>query len=102
MQKRKNIRSLLQDERTILQHFRRVSGAYKYMLSYASNKMEKIGWLNFRFEYDEWTKNYYPIIQSDEIPTKQRAWPPKNDPPQKRSKLNPNLRNKLRYLKRNF
>ena len=38
------------NERTILQHFWQVSGAYKYMLSYASNKMKKTDWLNYGFE----------------------------------------------------
>ena len=55
-QKRKSFRSRLPEERTILQHFRRVSGACKYMLSYASSSMEKIDWANNGFEYDNETK----------------------------------------------
>ena len=51
-QKRKSFRSRLPEERTILQHFRRVSGACKYMLSYASSSMEKLDWTNYGFEYD--------------------------------------------------
>ena len=99
-QKRKNIRSRLPDEKTILQHFRRVSGAYKYMLSYASDKMEKIDWLNYGFEYDDGTKSYYPIIQCDEIPLRTRPLPPKNDPPQKRSKLNPKSQEQIEILEK--
>ena len=64
-QKRKNVRSRLPEERTILQHFRRVSGAYKYMLSYASSSMEKLDWTNYGFEYDNETKCYYPIIATE-------------------------------------
>ena len=47
------------------------------MLSYASNKIEKTDWLNYRFEYDEETKSYYPIVQCDEIPLRKRPLPPK-------------------------
>ena len=101
-QKRKNIRSRLPDEKTILQHFRRVSGAYKYMLSYASDKMEKIDWLNYGFEYDDGTKSYYPVIQCDEIPLRTRPLPPKNDPPQKCSKLNPKSQEQIDILEKEF
>ena len=49
-QKRKNLRSRLPNETTIFQHFRWVSGAYKYMLNYSDNVMEEIDWKNFGFE----------------------------------------------------
>ena len=61
-QKRKNVRSRLPEEGTILQHFRRVSSAYKYTLSHGSSSMEKLDWTNYGFEYDNETKCYYPII----------------------------------------
>ena len=56
-QKRKNLRSRLPNETTIFQHFRRVSGAYKYMLSYSDNIMEEIGWKNFDFGHNDETKS---------------------------------------------
>ena len=56
-QKRKNLRSRLPNETTIFQHFRRVSGAYKYMLSYSDNVMEEIGWKNFDFGHNDETKS---------------------------------------------
>ena len=63
-QKQKNVWSRIPDERTILQHFGRVSGAYKYILSYASS-MEKLDWKNYGFEYDNKAKRYYPIITTE-------------------------------------
>ena len=56
-QKRKNLRSRLPNETTIFQHFRLVSGAYKYMLSYSDNIMEEIGWKNFDFGHNDETKS---------------------------------------------
>ena len=64
-QKRKNLRSRLPNETRIFQHFRHVSGAYKYMLSYSDNVMEEIDWKNFGFEYNDETESYYPIITND-------------------------------------
>ena len=64
-QKRKNLRSCLPNEATIFQHFCRILGAYKYMLSYSNNVMEEIDWENFAFEYNDETKYYYPIIIKD-------------------------------------
>ena len=72
------------------------------MLSYASDKMEKIDWLNYGFEYDEETKSYYPIIQCVEIPSSQRPLPPKSDPPQKRSKLNSKSKEQIEILEKEF
>ena len=72
------------------------------MLSYASDKMEKIDWLNYEFEYDDGTKSYYPVIQCDEIPLRTRPLPPKNDPPQKRSKLNPKSQEQIEILENEF
>ena len=100
--KEKNRRSQFPDEETISRHFRRVSGAYKYMLSYASDKMEKTDWLIYGFEYDEGTKSYYPIIQCDVIPLRKRPLQPKNDPPQKRSKLNPKSQEQIEILEKEF
>ena len=64
--------------------------------------MEKIEWLNYGFEYDEGTKSNYPIILSDNISTKQRPLPPENDPPQKRSKLNPKSKEQIEILEKEF
>ena len=64
-QKRKFLRSRLPNETTIFQRFRRVSRAYKYMLSYSDNVMEEIDWKNFGFESNDETKFYYPIIIND-------------------------------------
>ena len=100
--KEKKKRSRLPDEKTILQHFRRVSGACKYMLSYTSDKMEKIDWLNCGFEYDDGTKSSYPIIQCDEIPLNKRSLLPKSDHPQKRSKLNPKSQEQIQILEKEF
>ena len=72
------------------------------MLSYASDKMEKIEWLNYGFEYEEGTKSNSPIILSDNISTKQRPLPPENDPPQKRSKLNPKSKEQIEILEKEF
>ena len=63
--KEENLRSRLPNETTIFQTFRRVLGAYKYMLSYSDNVMEEIDWKNFGFEYNDETKSYYPIIIND-------------------------------------
>ena len=51
----------------IFQHSRRVSGAYKYILSYSDNVMEEIDWKNFGFEYNSETKSYYPITINDTL-----------------------------------
>ena len=72
------------------------------MSSYAFNKMEKTDWLNYGFEYDEGKKSYYPIIQCDEIPLRKRRLPPKNDPPQNCSKLNPKSKEQTEILEKEF
>ena len=72
------------------------------MLTYASEKMEKTDWINYGFEYDEGMKSYYHIIQSDEIPAKQRPLPSKNNLPQKRSKLNPKPKEQIEILEKEF
>ena len=61
------MRSGLPNETRIFQHFRHVSGAYKYMLSYSDNVMEEIDWKNFGFEYHDETKSYYPIVANDTL-----------------------------------
>ena len=65
------MKSRLPNETTVFQHFRRVSGAYKYMLSYSNNPVEEIDWKNFGLQYNNETKAYYPIIINDTfLPTK--------------------------------
>ena len=64
--------------------------------------MEKTDWINYGFEYGEGMKSYYHIIQSDEIPAKQRPLPSKNDLPQKRSKLNPKPKEQIEILEKEF
>ena len=72
------------------------------MLSYASDKMEKIDCLNYGFECNDGTKSYYPIIQCDKIPLRKRPLPPKNVPPQKRSKLNPKSQEQIEIPEKEF
>ena len=101
---RKNVRSRLPEKRTILQHFRRVSGAYKYMLSYASSSMEKLDWTNYGFEYDNETKCYYPIIATKSTTksitneTKEKV----TAAPKKRSKFTTKTKEQLALLEKEF
>ena len=103
-QKRKNVRSRLPEDRTILQHFRRVSGACKYKLSYASSSMEKLDWTDYGFEYDNETKCYYPIIatktttKSITNETKEKV----TAAPKKRSKFTTKTKEQLALLEKEF
>ena len=103
-QKRKSFRSRLPEERTILQHFRRVSGACKYMLSYASSSMEKLDWTNYGFEYDNETKCYYPIIATKN--TTKNITNEKEEKvitaPKKRSKFTTKTKEQLTILEKEF
>ena len=103
-QKRKNVRSRLPEERTILQHFRRVSGACKYKLSYASSSMEKLDWTDYGFEYDNETKCYYPIIAT-ETTTKNITNETEEKviaAPKKRSKFTSKTKEQLALLEKEF
>ena len=97
-QKRKLFRSRLPEERAILKHFRRVSGAYKYMLSYASSSMEKLDWTNYGFEYDNERKYYYPI-KATESTTKNITSETKG---KKRSKFTTKTKEQLTILEKEF
>ena len=48
------------------------------------------------------TRSYYPIIQSNEVPTKRGSLLSKNDPPQKRSKLNSKSKEQSEILEKEF
>ena len=86
------------DERTILQHFRRVSGAFKYKLNWL--KLNSLVIFTVRVWWgDEKSLPYYTKWRS---PTKQRPLPPKNDPPQKRSKLNTKSKEQIEILEKEF
>ena len=103
-QKRKSFRSRLPEERTVLQYFRRVSGACKYMLSYASSSMEKLDWTNYGFEYDNKTKCYYPVIATKN--TTKNITNEKEEKvitaPKKRSKFTTKTKEQLTILEKEF
>jgi len=60
----KNKRSRLPEEFTLLNHFRRVNGAYKYMANYFTGLSEKVNWLNYGYVFDLETKTFSPVISN--------------------------------------
>jgi len=56
-----NVRLHLPDEPVLYQHYKRVSGAFKYMLTYIFNT-PMIDWSQYGYKLDNEKKCYYPAI----------------------------------------
>ena len=65
--KRKNVRLHLPDEHILYQHFKRVSGVFKYMLTYVIDHCINIEWSKYGFEFNSETQMFYPSIFIKEI-----------------------------------
>jgi len=55
-------------EHILFQHYKRVSGTFRYMLSYVTPSIGKIEWTNFGFEYDSETLSFNPLIHMKDVP----------------------------------
>ena len=57
-----DVRLHLPQEKIIYQHFRRVAGIYRYMLSYIID-IGVIDWWKYGFRWDEETQSLEPVIE---------------------------------------
>ena len=57
-----DVRLHLPQEQIIYQHFRRVAGVYRYMLSYVMD-IGVIDWCKYGFRWDEETQSLEPVIE---------------------------------------
>ena len=54
------------------EHYKRVSGVYKYMLGYIHQHLPPVEWCNYGFQFDTETKQYQPKIFMTEIHSESR------------------------------